>query len=132
MNLHPDPRTEPVTVRQAIGRDGWIDYRRGYSSGSVIWARIFFSEPSPAIRTTYLGWRPNISGEERQFTMIELKTIAGFPETFRFKGNRSRPWKLIGNSVPPLMMRAIAMHVSRSVLVMESGAAQTRSPMRRL
>ncbi|NLT68786.1 MAG: hypothetical protein GXX84_19520 [Acidobacteria bacterium] len=39
MNLHPEAVTEPITIREAIGKDGWIDYRRGFGSGFVEWKR---------------------------------------------------------------------------------------------
>jgi site-specific DNA-cytosine methylase len=47
----------------------------------------------------------------RRLTIAEIKALASFPETFRIHGSYSEKWARIGNSVPPLFMRAIAEHI---------------------
>jgi DNA (cytosine-5)-methyltransferase 1 len=44
-------------------------------------------------------------------TIDELKRIGSYPDAFMMAGCFARKWELIGNSVPPLFMRAIAAHV---------------------
>lgn len=46
--------------------------------------------------------------EKRKFTIAELRRICGFPDDFVLKGTYAQQWERLGNSVPPLMMRAIA------------------------
>jgi hypothetical protein len=84
MNLHPDP----VTIRQAIGKDGWIEYRRDYYTGSTSWFRTGFDRPGPALRATLSDWRWKVGGEERRFTEEELKAVATF---FQRSCNRREP-----------------------------------------
>jgi DNA (cytosine-5)-methyltransferase 1 len=55
--------------------------------------------------------------ETRGLSIGEVKRIGSFPDEYRFV-QRDRPradwddaWGVVGNSVPPLMMRAIARHV---------------------
>jgi len=116
MNLHPNPAIEPITVNEAIGKDGWIDYRRGFGAGSVDWKRYGFGRPCLTIRKSHMGWKPNIDGLERQFSRDEAKTLQSFPESFRFAGNHCEIWQMVGNSVPPLFMKAIAGHIREKIL----------------
>lgn len=107
---------EPVSVRDAIGKDGWIEYRHDYRKGSTFWRRTGFDKPSPSIRATLSDWRWKIGGEERRFTEEELKAVASYPKAFRFAPGTVRTWKRVGNSVPPLMMFCLARHVRTEVL----------------
>ena len=116
MNLHPDPQVEPVSVRDAIGKDGWIEFRHDYQKGSTFWHRMWFDRPGPSLRATLSDWRWNIAGEDRRFTEEELKAVASFPAAFKFAPGMVQTWKRIGNSVPPLMMMAVARHIRTEVL----------------
>jgi len=49
--------------------------------------------------------------QERYLTIAEMKRISSFPDSFQFMGNRKDRIARIGNSVPPLLMKAIAGHV---------------------
>lgn len=49
-------------------------------------------------------------------TAPEIKRIAAFPDAYRMVGHYKDQWARIGNSVPPLFMRAIAEHVRREIL----------------
>lgn len=46
--------------------------------------------------------------EPRRLCLAEAKRIASFPDEFQFAGTFNDAWQQIGNSVPPLFMRAIA------------------------
>ena len=46
--------------------------------------------------------------EKRKFTIDELKRICAFPDDFILCGSYAQQWERLGNSVPPLMMQAIA------------------------
>lgn len=46
----------------------------------------------------------------------EVKRIASFPDSYVFAGTVSNAFERIGNSVPPLFMRAIAAHIRETIL----------------
>jgi DNA (cytosine-5)-methyltransferase 1 len=52
---------------------------------------------------------------ERYLSLPEIKRIASFPDDFKFL-NREDGFKRIGNSVPPLFMKAIAEHIRINIL----------------
>ena len=114
--LHPAPAAEPISVRDAIGKDGWIEYRRDYRKGSTLWHRTEFDKPSPSLRATISDWRWRVGDEDRRFTAEELKAVASFPSAFRLAPGVVQNWKRIGNSVPPLMMFCLARHIRAEVL----------------
>ncbi len=52
----------------------------------------------------------------RTLSLLEYKRIASFPDPFVFAGAWNFAYNRIGNSVPPLFMRAIARHVRTHIL----------------
>jgi DNA (cytosine-5)-methyltransferase 1 len=52
----------------------------------------------------------------RKFTIAELKRICAFPDDFILTGTYAQQWERLGNSVPPLMMKAIAETIRDKVL----------------
>lgn len=54
--------------------------------------------------------------ERRRFSLAEFKRIGSFPDAFQFAGNYTKAVGQIGNSVPPLFMRAIAQHIRKNIL----------------
>ena len=54
--------------------------------------------------------------ERRKFTIEEVKRICAFPDDFVLKGSYAQQWERLGNSVPPLMMRAIAETIRDEIL----------------
>jgi len=58
-------------------------------------------------------WHPQ---EERNLSIGELKRISSFPDDFVMPTDYEAAVARIGNSVPPLFMRAIAAHVQQTVL----------------
>ncbi len=74
--------------------------------------------PSPAILADsgfghYHYWHPE---EHRVLTFTEQKIIASFPPVFTQIGKPGERWARIGNSVPPLFMKAIAEHIRKEIL----------------
>ena len=55
--------------------------------------------------------------EKRKFTIAELKRICAFPDDFVLLGSYAQQWERLGNSVPPVMMRAIAETIRDQVLM---------------
>lgn len=60
-----------------------------------------------------------ISGdvERRKFTIAEVKRICAFPDDFILKGSYAQQWERLGNSVPPVMMAAIATEIRDKILI---------------
>jgi len=57
--------------------------------------------------------------ECRRLTIPEIKRIGSYPDEFQFTGGYKEQWARVGNSVPPLFMRAIAEHVREHILTPE-------------
>jgi len=176
---HPQAQSRAYTVREAIGLDGFVEYRSGYSTGKVNIKRKGFNEPSPSLMKvespmmrhfvaaenkteisedmpapplseryrTY--WDSAAQGETvgklslsrklhsekpsqslvksggygdayhptecRALSLGERKRLSSFPDLFRFTDWKSGVER-IGNSVPPLFMRAIARHIREHLL----------------
>ena len=66
-------------------------------------------------KTPYQGLIRTIEGE-REPTLEELRQFGSYPAGFQFIGRKSQAWERIGNSVPPLFMRAIAEHIETAIL----------------
>lgn len=58
-------------------------------------------------------WHPT---EERNCSIGELKRIASYPDNYQLVGDYQNKVNRIGNSVPPLFMRAIARHIRQEML----------------
>ena len=56
--------------------------------------------------------------QNRHLTISEIKLMSSFPSGFRLEGRFVEKWARIGNSVPPLLMKAIALHVRQNILVL--------------
>lgn len=54
--------------------------------------------------------------EDRYISIQEVKRIGSFPDDFHLIGDNKQQWALIGNSVPPLFLRAIAAHLRSAIL----------------
>jgi site-specific DNA-cytosine methylase len=54
--------------------------------------------------------------ECRRFSLPEFKRFGSFPDEFAFPVEFDEGIRQIGNSVPPLFMRAIAMHIREKTL----------------
>ena len=53
--------------------------------------------------------------ERRRFSLPEFKRFSSFPDPFVFAGEFQEGIRQIGNSVPPLFMKAIAGHIRKSL-----------------
>lgn len=54
--------------------------------------------------------------ESRNLTIEEAKRIGSFPDNYQLLGSYQDQWARIGNSVPPLLMKAVAEHIKEKVL----------------
>ncbi len=55
-------------------------------------------------------------GDPHKLTIDEAKALASYPKDFEIRGGYNARWARIGNSVPPLFMKAIAHHIHMNVL----------------
>ena len=73
-------------------------------------------KPSPTILSGTGGTTTGLVHpyEIRKLTIDEIKALASYPEEFQFAGSYREKWARIGNSVPPLFMKAISEYLSCS------------------
>lgn len=74
------------------------------------------NKPSPAILASHgnLGMAGVVHPtEKRKFTIEEVKRLCAFPDDFILRGSYSQQWERLGNSVPPIMMRAVALEACK-------------------
>ncbi|MBU1742602.1 MAG: DNA cytosine methyltransferase [Proteobacteria bacterium] len=139
---HPKVQSRPVTVFQAIGHlppgepgahseaviEAWHvakpyedlrkasirrPTRQGHYVGSFHSARLDPNRPSRTQTKTHLHWRWDVP---RQLTTLEAAILGSFPPQFQWVGSKTQAKERIGNSVPPLFMKALAEHVRANVL----------------
>jgi len=60
--------------------------------------------------------KPDGNTTRRKFTIDELKRICAFPDDFILLGSYAQQWERLGNSVPPLMMKAISEVIRDEIL----------------
>lgn len=67
----------------------------------------------------FKGWYGGIVHwkEARFLSINEVKRLAGFPDDYRFLGKFEERWARIWNCVPPPLIRAVAKHIERTILV---------------
>jgi DNA (cytosine-5)-methyltransferase 1 len=82
------------------------------------WVRASWDAPCMTIQksVTFGGfsvWHPQ---ENRSMTGREIARVGSWPDGYSFIGEYKDWINRIGNSVPPLFMRSIALHVRREIL----------------
>lgn len=133
---HPKPFTFPISFREAsqgLSGSGLIQIpqgkalaitrtlkpgesgrhlhtRYGHKANDYSLVRLYWDKPSPTVcRTIRLGQCGLLHPEEDRFLGIqEIKRVCSFPEEFQLDGSFEQQWGLLGNAVPPLLMKAIA------------------------
>ena len=77
-------------------------------------------DPKKPCPTVLKGWTAGTGllhwSEPRFLSIPELTQIASFPSTYTFPGEPVEAINRIGNSVPPLLMKAIATHIKEHLL----------------
>jgi DNA (cytosine-5)-methyltransferase 1 len=108
----PAPRLSPK-LTSVIGTipvwgDGGDSVGAFFSTKRLAWDRPSRTLPKGNVGTRACHVHPD---GDRAITEAEAKRIGSFPDGFRFVGGYRKSLARIGNSVPPLFMRSIAMHV---------------------
>lgn len=137
---HPRGDSVPVSIARALDIPsdvGCLQYRHSYAAGGKVEiATVPFSAPSltitkasnysvkrygdrianlnkPVGAITKIGrW---FLSDKEEFSLAAYQRLASFPEAFRFTDFANGKAR-IGNSVPPLFMRAIAQHIRSHIL----------------
>ena len=136
---HPKAESRPVVVRNIwdnMDNQGFcsrvspalaavIPKIKPYKDGGDVTGKTFFStkrlawdKPGRTISKDMVGTRSAMvhPSENRPISTAEAKRMGTFPDQVFFVGGYKDIMPRIGNSVPPLFMRAIALHVRREVL----------------
>lgn len=119
---YPKPQSRPIPIRDVILETKCV--REGFGTTRLAglknaqfnnkWRQA--NRPSPTITKT----RPPIlllsNGTQREMTPQECARVGSFPDDFIWLGTPRQIINRIGNSVPPLLMKAIAVHVRDEIL----------------
>ena len=93
---------------------------------STRYRRLRWDEPCVTLRAgsgSFTALRPIHPTESRVITIREAARLQSFPDWYQFAPQKKHAYQQIGNSVPPLLARALADHLVTSLL---SGRAATQ------
>ena len=132
---HPKPFTKPIIISHALKglpkqtdirclspsiASLWNDCTPGSALSSVNVKRSFFNytrcSASKVAPTVTKASNLLHHVEPRFYTIPEIMRFASYPDDYRFIGSHASQWARIGNSVPPLLMKAIAIHINETIL----------------
>ncbi|MBI4212059.1 MAG: DNA cytosine methyltransferase [Deltaproteobacteria bacterium] len=137
---HPKPQAKPITAFEAtcdlprddsttlkaLGHGIWKltapgrHFSRLHPKGHWFNAcKVDPNKPAPTITKTVfeMGAAGLYHWEyPRALNIAELKRLASFPDEFQMAGSFQDQWARIGNSVPPMLMKAIAGHIKERIL----------------
>jgi len=69
------------------------------------------------------------SAQARPISVREAARLQSFPDGFRFAGTMNPAFKQIGNAVPPLLAKAVALTLKGQLLNRDATSAQARVPI---
>lgn len=124
----PEPETD--ISKQAIGEE-YDKLNPGQSSEKYFsLVRSDADKPCPTI-TASGGQNSGIAcvvhpTEKRKFSILEVQRLCSFPDDVVLKGTYGQKWERLGNSVPPLMMFAVAKKLRDEVLLPERKRCRKR------
>lgn len=103
---HPEAETIPISIKQAIGATA--------SRSMKINPWCLSPKSAATITKTDSDYQLLYGDEIKKPTLDQIKLLASYPDGFIFIIKEA--WARIGNSVPPLFMRSIAMHIRNAIL----------------
>ena len=130
---HPTAQGRPVTLRDAIADvtnhkqaaptltpmkvQRWQETSRGdahHERFSTL--RLAWGKPAPTILKTPGSGGHFHPDEPRLLSIGELQRLSSFPDAYTFPADWLQAVNRIGNTVPPFLMRAIAVHIRTAIL----------------
>ncbi len=128
---HPGAQSSPIIVRLAFAGitdkgdapeltprycEYWIRAGQGGTVGKQdCVTRLHENRVALTLQKSEGNGAPYHPTECRAISTLERKRLTSFPDNFKFTGRKSATER-IGNSVPPLFMRAIAEHIRKKIL----------------
>ena len=133
---HPNPQTEPMSIKECL--NGYVSPNRkpvggnfakenmpklkpGEKLSKLHPKRAYFSymkldvdKPCPTILKESYG--KLCFPDNMAMAPDEASLCQSFPKDFKWVGSPNQRWQRIGNSVPPNLMRAIALHIKENIL----------------
>jgi site-specific DNA-cytosine methylase len=104
--VHPAPQFRPIAVSAVVPAAAGTRSQR-------VNPWIPADGAAATICRMSAGYELREGAAVRKPTIPEVKALASFPPTFALAGSFADQWARIGNSVPPLLCRAIATEVRR-------------------
>jgi DNA (cytosine-5)-methyltransferase 1 len=136
---HPKPQTKPISFRQAVNnliipadepkflatqlmRDRFSQLKPGETKADqnhgwyrLAHIRINWDDCVTTVLTSEKSL-PVHPEEDRRLLVCEVMRLASFPDDFKLTGGKLARITRIGNSVPPNLMKAIALHIRQNIL----------------
>ena len=101
---------------QMIERMSVLKYGESlYKNYSDAWKKLDPNKPSPTIKENHGGTHIH-PYEDRVITPREMAMLQSFPNDYIFEGSKAQQMVQIGNAVPPLMAKAIALSIKKSFI----------------
>lgn len=90
---------------------------KGNRAGSINTKLLSFDRPACTLTKSEIATTGIVHpSRDRFITIQEAKRIGSYPDHYQFTGKRGEQWARIGNSVPPMFMKAIADHIWQHIL----------------
>ena len=90
-----------------------------FTHSSTRYRRLHWDKPSVMLRAgsgSFTALRPIHPDEPRVITVREAARLQSFPDNFEFSPQKKLAYQQNGNSVPPLLARAVALHLTESLV----------------
>lgn len=102
------------TKRYVVISDGHVDLARRFNGK---YRRTAWHSPSYTVDTNFGNPRYFLHPtEHRGFTVREAARIQGFPDTYEFVGSIRDRFRVIGNAVPPIVAKQIALKMKHALI----------------
>ena len=133
---HPKPQTRPMTVNECL--QGYRSPTRQEPSKTFFKENVERLKPGeglnklhpkghyfgnrkidpdkPAPTIIRKGYREWVFPDNLTVEPDEAALLQSFPKSFKWVGSPNQQWARIGNSVPPNLMKAIALHIKEEIL----------------
>lgn len=95
----------------SVPKELWDTQRDNRHSSA--YRRLDFNKPSITIDTGHMNYFHPL--ENRIPTVRESARLQSFPDSFEFYGNQGEQYRQVGNAVPPLLARAIAFQLAKTL-----------------